>query len=33
MLTLEMQCLTLIHKKSSRNGDAMRGGIGKQNMR
>ena len=32
MLTLEMQCLTLIHKKSSRNGDAMRGGIGKDKI-
>jgi len=30
MLTLEMQCSTLIHMKSSRNGDAMRGGIGKK---
>jgi len=32
MLTLEMQCSTLIHKKSSRNGDAMRGGIGKDKI-
>jgi len=30
MLTLEMQCSTLIDMKSSRNGDVMRGGIGKK---
>ena len=30
MLTLEMRCSTLTHMKSSRNGDVMRGGIGKK---
>jgi len=30
MLTLEMHCSTLVDMKSSRNGDVMRGGIGKK---
>ena len=30
MLTLKMPCSTLVDMKISRNGDAMRGGIGKK---